>query len=151
MVAIAENRETFWWNLEENNLKKSGRIEGKEKFLYTYINKKKVFAVTEKVKNVQKLVEINLKEESIEMVLTLPSTIKKRSELAVENDFAVLCCGRLVKVIFFIAPSTKLETEFHFGQHFTGADYNDKVAFESVKVVNNNVFAVLTIGRVYSW
>ncbi|CAD5209261.1 unnamed protein product [Bursaphelenchus xylophilus] len=150
LLSISQKGEVFKWNVGENKLVETRKMKIDGRLVYIYVVKGTLFGLLNN-KSGDILLKIDLQKFECKTIAVLPCRIERPKQLAVGSDFLVYCSGRRVNVIGFDDSFTPQETEFFFGQHFTSAEYNKEIEFSSIKVVEDNVFAVLNIGRVYSW
>ncbi|CAD5206456.1 unnamed protein product [Bursaphelenchus okinawaensis] len=149
LITISQKGEVFKWNVEQNELTDTHKIKLPGRLIYVYSVEDQLFGLLN-AKSGDVLGKFDLKKYETSIVLNLPGKIEKAKRLAVGENYVAYANGRQMNILGFDESFTPTNKEFFFGPSF-GMEFNDKVAFETVKIVKNNLFAVLNFGRVYCW
>jgi hypothetical protein len=107
-------------------------------------------AVPEDKEKKQVVLRLDLENGTCDVCVELPVMIKKRRSVCPTEQFVLYCDQRSVNLLPYKGVKVAGSKRFKFEQNYPGVFHGD-IIFKSVTVVQNNAFAVLSLGRVYCW
>ncbi|KAI6202945.1 hypothetical protein M3Y94_00499900 [Aphelenchoides besseyi] len=152
LITISSIGQINTWNLNDVVLNSQHELSSKFTVQWVYNVGAALFAVAISSKQVdeQVLLRIDINTGKTTVLAKLPIKVHERRKLAFSDKYAAFCDGKTVRLLPFDNVTINGELEYTFSKAFT-LDNEDKIVFSSVTIVEDHVFAVLALGRVYYW
>lgn len=132
-------------SISQSSLNFKGRL------IWTYNVEEFVFVIAALPnKEEQVVLRLDLDEKSVEQCVKLPVESKTRRSVFPTDQFVLYCNGRDLNILPYDGVEMKGKLRFRFNSVYAGLP-RDAIAFTSVTMVNNTVFAVLSVGRIICW
>jgi hypothetical protein len=120
-------------------------------FLWTYNYADSVFAVAVTKEKDQVVLRLNFEDGTSSLCAKLPVKVMNRRAIFPAERFVLYCHGRdLHRLAYVDEKALNGLSSYNFRSIYPGIA-PEAIAFSSVTMVNDSVFAVLTVGRIFYW
>ncbi|KAI6182443.1 hypothetical protein M3Y97_00380700 [Aphelenchoides bicaudatus] len=150
LLTISSKSMVRLWDLKAGESVSQFNLNFEGSFLWTYNVEESVFAVALTKEKEQVVLRLDLDEGSTELCAKLPLNIQQRRAVCPSEQFVLYCNGREIVILPYKDVEMKGDLKFYFPTKYSGLS-KDSVKFNSVTMVKNAVFAVLSTGRVVYW
>lgn len=150
MFTISSDSSVNTWDLKEGTSIAQFKFNYNGHFLWTYDYEGSVFVVTVNKAKEQEIIRLNFDEGTTTFCVKLPLKILHRRAVCPANRFALYCEGRNLQMLPYGDFKLKGPEKFYFSTVYQGLPRNS-ISFNSVTIVNDSVFAVMSTGRIIFW
>lgn len=140
------------WDLNAGASVSQFSFNYKGRFLWTYNTDDTYFVIALTKEKEQVVLRLNLDDGTTNFCAKLPLVAKSRRSVYPTNDFVLYCDKRVLHLMPYDANEFTLNGpySFHFNANYTGLK-PESIMFNSVTIINDTVFAVMSTGRILYW
>lgn len=150
MITISSKALVNLWDLKAGDSVSQFSFEFDGTFVWTYNIEESVFAVALSKEKNQVVLRLDLDNGNTELCAKLPVMIQQRRAVFPCENFVLYCNGRNLTILPYNNSVMKGVLNFDFRGNYSGLDPK-LIAFSSVTMIKNSVFAVLNFGRILYW